>query len=283
MTMFDADHVAALGWRQGAVLSEKLIGEARQCAPDGVELTDGDWLILTSHSCDVVNFSIAKEPMVELLRAQVLERKKPDSQVVLGRNPRSLHLEIEHEGHPLVLACKVHERWMIPRELLLVEPPARVLDPKTSRLISEWLAKRYIRAAFPSEFDRRWRGDRSRNLKSWIALLAKHSRWIQGVYLRLSTMSELDPDRPYRCHLMLAMPTSLRAEQDWEAERQTIEHEVDSFWSQFDPNILYDGCEVLGTDEITLADIALYQRFDADWVSFADDSESTPAAVDMAT
>ena len=283
MTTFDADHIADLGWQQGAVLAEGLAVAARQHAPDGISFADGDWLILTSHSCDVVNFSIAKEPVVELLRAQVLDRTKPDGQLVLGRNPRSIQLGIEHQGRSLVLACTVHDRWTIPRELLMTEPPAHALDPPTSRLISEWLAKRYIRAAFPSEFDRRWRGDRSRDLKTWIALLRERSRWIQGVYLRLSTMNELDPGKPYRCHLLLAMPAKLRDDPEWENERQSIEHEIDKFWGQFTPDIVYDGCEVLGTDELTLDDLALYQRFDADWVSFADDSDSTPPAADMST
>jgi hypothetical protein len=33
---------------------------------------------------------------------------------------------------------------------------------------------------------------------------------------------------------------------------------------------------------LTLEDIVPYQRFDADWVSFADDTPSTPASADMA-
>ncbi len=283
MTTFDAKRVFELGWRQGAVLGKELAGEACKQAPSSIPVTESDWLILTSHSCDVVAHSIDKEPVVELLRAQVLDRRKPDGQQILGRNPRSLQLAIEQEGDSLVLSCKVHERWTIPRELLLVEPPVQVLPKEMSRLISEWLAKRYIRAAFPSEFDRRWRGDGSRNLKTWIALLKDHSRWIQGVYIRLNTMNELDPGQPYRCYLLLAMPAKLRNEPEWETERQSIERKIDTFWSQFEPDIVCDGCEVLGTDELTLDDLARYHRFDADWVSFADDSDSTPAAADMST
>ena len=39
--------------------------------------------------------------------------------------------------------------------------------------------------------------------------------------------------------------------------------------------------EPLGTDEITLADIESYQRFDADWVSFEDDTPTIPTTADM--
>lgn len=55
----------------------------------------------------------------------------------------------------------------------------------------------------------------------------------------------------------------------------------DAFWIQFEPAIACDGVEPLGTDEITLADIEPYQRFGADWVSFEDDTPTTPTTADM--
>jgi hypothetical protein len=59
--------------------------------------------------------------------------------------------------------------------------------------------------------------------------------------------------------------------------------EVEKFWKQFEPGIVCDGVEVLGTDEITLSTIEPYQRFDADWVSFSDDTPSIPVTSDMKT
>jgi hypothetical protein len=56
---------------------------------------------------------------------------------------------------------------------------------------------------------------------------------------------------------------------------------IEAFWSRFKPGIEFVGVEVLGTDEVTLADIEPYQRFDADWVSFADDSPAMPPTLDM--
>jgi len=38
---------------------------------------------------------------------------------------------------------------------------------------------------------------------------------------------------------------------------------------------------VLGTDQLTLAEIEPYQRFDPDWVSFSHDSAVTPVVADM--
>ena len=148
-------------------------------------------------------------------------------------------------------------------------------------MLAEWLAKRYIRSAFPSEFDSRWRGEKSKNLRKWMKLLERHSSWMRGVYLRLNTLEELNEAEAYRCHMIVASPAEVKNADDWPKAKETIETEVEDFWGQFKPGIHFDGVEVLGTDDLTLAEIELYQRFDADWVSFADETEATPISSDM--
>lgn len=274
---FDSAAIAKLGWRQGAILGHKLAKSARSHGPAAVTIDDEDWLIVTSHDCDVVNFSLDKEPVVEMMRAAVVQAKKVDKQQASGRNPRTMHLAIVDGDAPVVLSLSVHERWFIPRELLLQEPPVRYLPDKDRRLVAEWLAKRYIRAAFPTAFDLRWRA----KLKDWQKLLKKHSEWIQGIYLRLSTLDELPDEKPYKCHLLVAVPHEKRGGADWPKKRDELEQAIEAFWDQFKPGIECAGVEPLGTDEITLADIEPYQRFDADWVSFDDDTPATPAHADM--
>lgn len=274
---FDSDAIAKLGWRQGAILDAKLAESARKHAPATVTMNDGDWLIVTSHDCDVVNFSLAKEPVVEVMRAGVLTATKVDKQQSSGRNPRTMQLAVKDGDDPVVLSLSVHDRWLIPRDMLLQEPPARHLPDKERRLIAEWLAKRYIRAAFPTAFDLRWRA----KLKEWQKLLKTHSEWIQGIYLRLSTLDELPDEKPYKCHLLVAMPHAKRTCTAWPKKREELEKAIEAFWSQFKPEIECVGVDPLGTDEITLADIEPYQRFDADWVSFDDDTPATPTHADM--
>ena len=103
---------------------------------------------------------------------------------------------------------------------------------------------------------------------------------MQGVYLRLSTLDEVSVESPYKCHLILAVPHAQRDAAGWATKRIEIEEEVQAFWEQFEPGIACAGVEVLGTDEITLADIEPYQRFDADWVSFEDETSITPSVLD---
>lgn len=276
-TPFDVDAIEKHGWRQGAVLGPALLCAARERAPSHLTITEDNWLIVTSHDCDVVNARLDKEPTVELLRAEVVQRK-PEKQQVWGRNPRDMELEVEDgTGSAVVLKVRVHERWALPREVLSTEAPARFLGEKERRLIAEWLAKRYIRAAFPTASDSRWRA----KLRDWTRLLEKHSRWLQGVYLRLSTLRELAEQTPYQVHLIVAAPAAVTKELGWVAKRDELEHEIDGFWKQFAPGIEFAGVDVLGTHQLTLAEIEPYQRFDADWVSFADDSAVTPVVADM--
>ena len=65
---FDSHSIADFGWRQGAILGEKLMTLAGEHAPPSVVVDRADWLVLSSHDCDIVNASIEKEPVVEVLR-----------------------------------------------------------------------------------------------------------------------------------------------------------------------------------------------------------------------
>ncbi len=275
--VFDSEQITKQGWRQGAILGDRLAKLAAEYASRTADVDRADWLVLTSHDCDIVNVSIAKEPVVEVLCMRVAGAGKLDRKQSWGRNPRTLQLEVEAREAPVVLTCVVHERWTIPRDLLMREAPAQFLPDKERRLVAEWLAKRYIRAAFPTAFDLRWRSKQ----KDWQKLLRKHSEWMQGVYLRLSTLDELPANAPYQCHLILAIPSVKRGTADWTSRRTEIEEEVQAFWDQFEPGIGCAGVEVLGADEITLADIEPYQRFDADWVSFEDETSTTSPILDM--
>ena len=175
------------------------------------------------------------------------------------------------------ISCSVHDRWTVPRDLLLKQPPAYHLEKKQRRLVAEWLAKRYIRAAFPSAFDSRWRTKQ----RNWRKILKRYSEWLQAVYMQISTLDELPERIPYVCDLLLAVPVEKRDAEHWHEKRTEIVRDFQNFWDQFKPDISLRDVDVRGTDEITLAEIESYQRFDADWVSFEDDTQTTPPAADM--
>ncbi len=276
--LFDSNAIANRGWRQGAVMGSSLARLASKHAPELVDMNSTDWLILTSHDCDIVNPNIEKEPFVEVLRANVALGQQAEKQYLSGRNPRILQFVIQRNGKPVLLSCAAYNRWAVPRSLLMSDSAEECLPDKERRLIAEWLAKRYIRTAFPTAFDQRWRS----KLKDWRELLRRYSEWLQGVYLRLNTLGELPAGTPYKCHLILAVPHLMRGATGWAEKRSEMDKAIENFWNQFKPNIEFCGVDVLGTDEITLADIEPYQRFDADWVSFEDETATPSIITDMA-
>ena len=274
---FNSEALVTLGWRQGSILGSDLAQLAHKYAPERVAMGDEDRLIMTSHDCDILSPSLDKEPVVEILRASSATPSKSDKQYSSGRNPRVLHVAFEAGAADSVLVCSVHERWTIPRNLLLRGAPQGQLADKERRLLAEWLAKRYIRAAFPTAFDRRWHTKQ----RNWQKLLQSYSEWLQGVYLRLNTLDELPEDTPYWCDLILAVPSDKRGGAGWRAQVEDMERDVRVFWDQFKPGIECSDVDLRGTDEITLTDIETYQRFDSDWVSFEDDTSTTPYTADM--
>lgn len=85
---------------------------------------------------------------------------------------------------------------------------------------------------------------------------------------------------PIRVPHGVRSPVELEGEGMAEA-LETIEQVFLAFWRELQPDIQCLGVEVLPTNRITLADIELYQRFDADWVSFEDEAAVTPIAMDF--
>ncbi len=268
-TSFDASQIESRGWRQGSVLSANLAAQAADHAPKRITVSIDDWIILTSHDCDIVNRSLQKEPFVEVIRSSRLPEETPDRNCIFGKSPREIQLEANLAAHSIHLQCLAHDRWFIPREWLLRESPCpeKQLRPKVLENLIHWMAKRYLRAALPNQFDARWRNQKKNNLKSWFALLGKYNASISAVYIRLSTMKEIeDSTIPYRCSFMIAVPKEVDQQL-----RDQIEDSVRGFWKSFSPQIEVDFVEVLGLDKITLDEVSQYKRFDADWLSFSDD------------
>src|SRR6266496_2217796 len=122
---FDLAAIEGHRWRQGSVLGPGLFREARDRAPAGIQLRDDDWLIVTSHDCDIANGAL----------------------------------------------------------------------------------------------DTRWRS----KMKEWLSILQNHSGWIQGVYLRLNTLNELEEANPYLCHLLVATPAERKKDTEWADRREKLE------------------------------------------------------------
>lgn len=278
---FDATTIRDLGWRQGSIMDRELAAQARLHAPKHVSDREHALFVVISHDCDVLSPNILKEPIIEVIGAIAQDDNGSNQKLFLsGRNPRRLHINsVTVRGLSIPLNLFVHDRWPIPRVLLMEGPPAGALSPPECQLLAEWIAKRYIRPSFPNAFDTIWHS----RAKSWRKLMTRFSSSIKGIYLRLNTFEELPDDTPYRCDLILVMASDRARSLRLDKLKRDIEQAFQQYWNQFQPYIECEDVVLYSADQVTLRDIAPYQRIDADWVSFEDDTPIIPLRLDLRT
>ena len=279
---FDAAELSKLGWRQGAVLGPTLAGRVSECAPQSVAVGDHSVLVVVSHNCDVLNHQLAKEPVVEVLSGNKeinSAASRPDI-TSYGRNPRQLRLpSVNLDSIDCTLDFSIHDRWTVPREWLAEEQPTDSLAHGDRRIVTEWLAVRYIRPSFPTAFDLRWR----QKSGVWQKLLRRHSRLMRAVHLRLHSYDELAIDEPYRCDLILAVRSDVAGMPHQAENVRFVESDCLKFWSQFSPSIECYGVEAISTAKLTLQEIEPYQKLDLNWVSIGDGTVDIPRTLELTT
>jgi hypothetical protein len=281
----DVDQLRKHGWRQGSVLPPALLEAARDAAarhhPNPIEVDPADWLLVTSHTCDVRNRGkLENEPTVELLVARV-HPGKPDSREVHGKNSRRLHFEGEQAGALVRLSASIHDRIRIARQLLGQQPPDanRVIghptrghpDP-TIEMLATWVAKRYQRQAFPDEFDTAVQAAHAKEPIDRF-LIAKASILL-GVFIAVADRSDQTPRFHVDFRLVVKMGT---VEADWQVQKARLEEEFEALWT----SVTQVEVEVIAmtASEMTLHEIHALRlkKFDRDWISYEHDPESGPA------
>jgi hypothetical protein len=260
------------GWRQGSVIPHHQERGVSASSLEGLTLNRpleaDDLLILISQDCDIVCPSYDNEPYVELLVARAVPQDKRDGTLFHGKNPRRLQFQMEAaEGH-LLYEVNIHEKSRLDRKSLVgVEaaagprPDASVVD-----VLTKWTAKRYTRAAFPTNFNERCRpvmGRIGRKLKARGDLLT-------GIFLRLDTLEELPAGEDYRVILRV----TARSE-----DLEDIDNNDAAIALITDIEIALNECEgidvvdaaLVPEDDFTLADLREVRRWDYDYLSFGAD------------
>lgn len=126
----------------------------------------------------------AGEPFAEYAVARRIE--KTQGSFLSLRNPRRLHLKIGERAYEI----RAWERDFFPRSLLIGEHPSGQLGEAQVRLIAEWTARRYIRAALPTSFNNRYKPIRERLKQAFD----RDSEHLVAVLLRLDPPDRELPD-----------------------------------------------------------------------------------------
>jgi hypothetical protein len=265
----DFGALETLGWRQLAVLPPELVTEALKHAPDRIEMSDDDVVVVASHDCDVCCRQ-ATEPDVELMAIAKLQGGTLDGNFTNLKSPRQLQFATRGEGPGLApgAAYEAHanRRWWVPRALLGTSGPSEVLVSDPPELVARWLGRRYDRPAFPTTFN-----DRISPVDARIArLLRPESDTITGLFVTLDSEADLPDGVSYNV-LLVGMIREDRDDDDTRRRANELVGEVSAHLSSC-AGIEVPDYAVKSEAEITLADYRKLRRLDHDSLSFREGS-----------
>lgn len=118
-------------------------------------------MVVISHDCDLAQ-PVESEPVVEVIVGRFVAGKI-DGNFSHCKNPRRLHVACSGGPHACALSLDAGSKRSLAKESaeeahgLAAHVPCelRRMAVRERRLMQRWLAARYLRTAFPDEFDRR--------------------------------------------------------------------------------------------------------------------------------
>lgn len=238
--------------RQGDVVSEKTFQELLNSPLIKLFTTtpDGNFSVVLSQDCDIAQPS-SNEPFVEFIVGKQMVSE--NGNYLNNRNPR--FLQIKEDG--CFFEFSAHNRFFIKKEDLdkiNIEKHKVSLSLDNKRLLRLWMGRRYTRAAFPDNFNKRAK-------KSFQIANKEISRNVNCVYFEVEDREIESLEEPYVLNIIIVVDRSVP-----EKEKQNIQEAYENAFN-------VDGIEaypsVLTKDEVTLADLEKFQRWDKDCVSFS--------------
>jgi hypothetical protein len=262
------DRLREMGWRQGDLVpaskNAAVLGASIDRRPPGP--ADRHWLVVLTQDCDLLR-STEKEPYVELIAGRVVE--KEDALCQNGRNPRALQLPFGS----IWIEFRIHDRFRVDKFVLADFPPDAgcALSEANRGVLRQWIARRYLRAPFPDEFNRRW----MRHGKQIDRLLKGTSaRRVSCIYIA-GADAELGVKTPYRIQVLIVVPDGRSDDDDFEMDFESCLGGCQG--------VQVDNISTLAENDVTLDMLRSYKRLDVDYRSLPDEetTDKPPEQVDV--
>ena len=192
-----AKAIGDAGWRTGSACSPEAFVALRPFMPAAaLARMDGDqhalWIpFVASQACDLVNGDFTAEPNAEFILG--LRGVKENPNLALRRSWR--RLQLRHPDGEFVEFC-FHEKWTIPRGLLVQLPSALDLDMTWHQGIdlAKWIGGRYGRYPLPDALVQRLQFNTDKP-KRWLKALTED---VEEIRIQVTPPDrELLPGTPY--------------------------------------------------------------------------------------
>lgn len=205
--------IAERGWRQGSILrDDDLRALSDRYSFDERCIADALGLVV-SQSCDLTYDWLDGEPLAEILlgrRAENEEAARKRGNCSGGKHPRCLHMPIQHVDGEVWFEFVPWDRVAVDRTAFLDIAPdeQRFVHAIDLKIVTNWLAQRYIREAFPDRFNELLERVRNKQKK----LHARLSPAVSGLYAQLNPDRDLLPEERYSLDLLALVPEASEGE-----------------------------------------------------------------------
>lgn len=227
-----------------------------------VSYSDDSFCVVITQDCDIVHTKTEDEPFVEF----IIGDPTSDKSCKNGKNPRKLHLENNEKTFEFI----VHNRFFVKKEKLsdykfTDSNELGILTAENKKILKKWLGNRYIRAAFPDEFNKRL----SKTNINKKLLDKTISSKVSHIFFEVEDR-ELSEKETYTLNVMVVVDAS-------DSEKIQIEEAYDHCFA--DIKGIESFVRVVTEDEVTLKDLRNYKRWDKDSISFSKTNQSSPVEV----
>ncbi|MDD3586349.1 MAG: hypothetical protein PHQ75_04140 [Thermoguttaceae bacterium] len=260
----DRKILLSFGWSQGAIFPD--------IPQEGVNLPEcnsNDFMFVISQDCDVLNYSLVKEPFVEVLCARNIS--DVNQMCINGRNTREYHFSFTRVigTEELSYQILVKERAFLNRRYLEKVKSTECLRRGIIQNIARWMGLRYTREAFPDELNYRLNEIRKKNKAAprFIHSILKKNEFtddILDLYVAFQD-EELPKDRDYELVITIEITPKTNESRERRVKIASLKNEIEMLLNEENSGICAE-CEIIAADEITHADILQLKRW-----SFFDD------------
>jgi len=221
--------------------------------------------MVISQDCDLVQPDWSKEPYVELVRVRIAKGNQLPPP--WGQSPRDIQFSDPYgDKNAIRFVCSVHDRVWVDRHYLEDSCPDQVrgLSQENIKRICHWISRRYVRAAFPDEFNRRVKSSLD-SLTEKKSDLNQRGDLLTGVYMLLSE-KELDQDEDYRVKIWVAIRPSAYEDHQKNKEAQELVGLLEATLAECS-GVDIEECVLKSEQDITLDHLHIWKRWDFDVLS----------------
>ena len=268
--MNGSDYFKANGWRQGILINDKSSISSLTKNSYSHKSSDSplpEFLIVISQDCDIFHHNLLDEPYIDFIKGYFQEE---DGNLLYGKNPRRLQIKYDKK----TIGFFIHDVFCVNKdEFEKINPKHASMNLRKEDIkqIVNWVSKRYVRAAFPDEFNNRLSKAKQVDKAGRNPLMGE----VSLIYIDLPD-EELKPEQDYE----VTMVIGIRHRSDQEINTKV----EDLFYDAFNVPGIKAEIEVYDEYDITYETISTYKRFDLDYrsVSGNPDVAAPVSGIDVA-